>query len=179
MGRDAALFERFYEAHFDTVLRYVARRCTDPHTAADLTADVFVAAIEAAHTYRPDRGTPVAWLHGIAANVVAGHRRRAARESAVSRRVAGRRLLDDADIAAFEARIDAERAAREVLDRMAALPQRLRSVLELVAVDGLTVEAAAQALGIRPATARVRLHRARKQLRDDPSPALLALESRS
>ena len=178
MGRDAALFERFYEAHFDTVLRYVTRRCTDPYTAADLTADVFVAAIEAAHTYRPERGAPVAWLYGIAANVMAGHRRRAARESVAAKRMGGRRLLDDADIAAFEARIDAERAAREVLARMAELPDRLRAVLELVAVDGLTVEAAAQALGIRAATARVRLHRARKQVRDNPSP-VLALESRS
>jgi RNA polymerase sigma-70 factor (ECF subfamily) len=41
-------------------------------------------------------------------------------------------------------------------------------VLELVAVDGLTVSEAAAALGIRAVTARVRLHRARVALRDQP-----------
>jgi DNA-directed RNA polymerase specialized sigma24 family protein len=37
-------------------------------------------------------------------------------------------------------------------------------VLELVAVDGLSVREAAAVLGIRPVAARVRLHRARKAL---------------
>lgn len=169
MGRDPALFDLFYQAYVDTVLRYVTRRTIEPHTAADLTADVFVAAIEAAHTYRPERGAPVAWLYGIAANVVAAHRRRSLREQQVARRIAGHRLLDGADIAALEARIDAERAARDVLTRMASLPDSLRTVLELVTVDGLTIEAAAAALGIRPATARVRLHRARRQIREIPT----------
>ena len=39
--------------------------------------------------------------------------------------------------------------------------------MELVAVDQLTVTEAAAALGIRQVTARVRLHRARKALRDE------------
>src|SRR5206468_1886418 len=39
--------------------------------AADLTADVFVAVIESAGSYRRSRGEPVAWLFGIARNVVA------------------------------------------------------------------------------------------------------------
>jgi RNA polymerase sigma-70 factor (ECF subfamily) len=39
-------------------------------------------------------------------------------------------------------------------------------VLELVAIDELPVKEAAAALGIRPGTARVRLHRARRAVRD-------------
>jgi RNA polymerase sigma-70 factor (ECF subfamily) len=46
-----------------------------------------------------------------------------------------------------------------------ALPDGERAVLELVSVDGFTVAEAAAALGIRPVTARVRLHRARRALR--------------
>ena len=38
-------------------------------------------------------------------------------------------------------------------------------MLELVAIDGLPVKAAAAALGIRHGTARVRLHRARRAAR--------------
>ena len=45
------------------------------------------------------------------------------------------------------------------------LPEAERAVLELVAIDELTVAAAATAAGVRPVTARVRLHRARRKLR--------------
>jgi len=40
-----------------------------------------------------------------------------------------------------------------------------RAVLELVALDGLTVGEAARALGIGSVAARVRLHRARRLLK--------------
>jgi RNA polymerase sigma-70 factor (ECF subfamily) len=45
------------------------------------------------------------------------------------------------------------------------LPEGERAVLELVALDELTVAEAAAATGVRPVTARVRLHRARGKLR--------------
>jgi RNA polymerase sigma-70 factor (ECF subfamily) len=40
-----------------------------------------------------------------------------------------------------------------------------RAVMELVAIDDLKVAEAAAAAGVRPVTARVRLHRARRKLR--------------
>ena len=45
------------------------------------------------------------------------------------------------------------------------LPEAERAVLELVAIDELTVAEAAAAAGVRPVAARVRLHRARRKLR--------------
>jgi hypothetical protein len=53
-------FEAFYRAHVEVVARFVARRVGDPHLAADLIADVFVAAIDSASTYPPERGDPTA-----------------------------------------------------------------------------------------------------------------------
>ena len=49
---------------------------------------------------------------------------------------------------------------------LAVLPESQRAVVELVAVDGLTVAEAAQALGITAGNARVRCHRARATLRN-------------
>ncbi|MEU5638656.1 RNA polymerase sigma factor [Streptomyces milbemycinicus] len=162
---DAAGFAVFYEENFDAVLGFVTRRTTCPQLAADLTADVFVAALEAADRYDPKRGAPAAWLYGIARNVLAAHYRGSAREQRVMARLNGRRLLDEEDIAALEERIDAERAARELVERHRALSEPLREVLDLVAVDGLTPREAAQALGLNQATVRVRLHRAKRALR--------------
>lgn len=166
VGRDPAAFEEFYRRHVDAVGRFVARRVDDPHTAADLTAEVFLAVIESAHTYRPAAGSEVGWLYGVARNVVAAERRRAARERRTTGREAGRRRLEADDIAALVERIDAEAAGRRTHQALHALPEGVRAVLELIAVDGLTVTEAAAALGIRPVTARVRLHRARRALRD-------------
>ncbi|MFI6248586.1 RNA polymerase sigma factor [Streptomyces sp. NPDC051016] len=164
-ARDPAAFEEFYRRHVDGVTRFVARRIADPHLVADLTADVFLAMLDSADSYRAGRGSETAWLYGIARNVVSVEWRRAARESQATRRIAGRRLLEPDDVVRLEERIDAEAAARHHLEALAGLPEGERAVLELVYVDQLTVAEAAVALGIRPVAARVRLHRARKALR--------------
>ncbi|MFE5734281.1 RNA polymerase sigma factor [Streptomyces sp. NPDC056528] len=154
-----------YEAHFDAVLGFVIRRTADRHLAADLTADVFVAALEAFDDYDAGRGTHLVWLYGIARNTLASHARRAAREREATAALNGRRLLDEQDVQRFEERIDAEREARDLLARHAVLSEPLRAVVDLVAVDGLTTKEAAKVLRISQATARVRLHRARAALR--------------
>ncbi|WP_343235269.1 RNA polymerase sigma factor [Streptomyces sp. SID10853] len=164
-ARDPAGFAAFYEQHFDMVLGFVTRRVDSAHLAADLTADIFVAALEGAHTYDARRGAPVAWLYGISRNVIHAHFHGAAREQQAVARISGRRLLDDEDVSAIEARIDADRTVRQFASAHAALSDPLRQVLDLVVLDGLTVREAAQALGISSTTARVRLHRARKVLR--------------
>jgi len=166
IARDPAAFEVFYREHVTLVTRFVARRVADPHAVADLTAEVFLAVIASAHAYRPSKGAPVAWLYGIARNVIAAERRRAAHELRTAGRMAGRRLLDEDDIARLEERIDAESPGRAACLALARLPEDERAVLELVAIDGLPVHEAAAALGIRPGTARVRLHRARRATRE-------------
>jgi RNA polymerase sigma-70 factor (ECF subfamily) len=150
----------------EAVQRFVARRVADPHLAADLTAEVFLAAISSANTYRADRGSVTGWLYGVAHNVVSAERRRKARELRAHQRVAGRRLLNDDDVARLEERIDAEAKAREFIGAMSRLGKGERAVLELVVVDDLTLKDAAQALGIKQVTARVRFHRAKRALLD-------------
>ena len=178
IARDPAAFEAFYREHVTLVTRFVARRVADPHAVADLTAEVFLAAIASARTYRPSRGSQMAWLYGIARNLIAGERRRAAYEMRAAGRMAGRRLLDDDDIARLEERIDAESPGRAAYLALARLPEDERAVLELVALDGLPVKDAAAALGIRPGTARVRLHRARRAARETLGPETLIRPAR-
>jgi RNA polymerase sigma factor (sigma-70 family) len=165
IGTDPAAFTEFYRAHVDEVTRFVTRRVADPQLAADLTADVFLAAIEAAADYRGSFGGPRTWLFGIARNVIAAEFRRSARQHRAEDLIAGRRMLDADDVDRLVAKIDAFRQVRELHEELKALPDGERAVLELVAVDGLSVAEAAAALGIRPVAARVRLHRARRALR--------------
>lgn len=176
IGRDRAALEVFYRRHVADVTRFVARRISDPHTVDDLTTEVFLAAIDAAERYRLGRGSPRAWLLGIARNVVAAEWRRHAGERDKAQRAGGRRYLDGDDIVRLEEQIDAQRAARDLHASLSVLPERLRSVIELVDLDGLPLAEAASALSIREGTARVRLHRARKRLKaaflpDNAAPA--------
>jgi RNA polymerase sigma factor (sigma-70 family) len=177
IGTDPAAFTEFYRAHVAEVTRFVTRRVADPQLAADLTAEVFLAVIEAAAHYRGSFGGPRTWLYGIARNVIAAEFRRAARERDAEQLIAGRRLLDPDDVERLEAQIDAARQVRDLHRELRALPAGERAVLELVSVDGLTVAEAAAALGIRPVTARVRLHRARRALRSTASSFQLVTES--
>jgi RNA polymerase sigma-70 factor (ECF subfamily) len=165
IASDPATMEDFYREHVGLVQQFIVRRVVDPYLAADLTADVFLAAIDAAPGYRPGRAAPAAWLYGVARNVVAAECRRSARERRANARIEGRRLLDENDVERMQERIDAAGRARELFDALARLPEGERAVLELVALDELSVTEAASALGLRPVTARVRLHRARTALR--------------
>ena len=164
IGHDPDAFEAFYRDHVEAVQRFVARRVDDPHRAADLTADVFLAAIESAGRYRPERGPVIAWLYGVGRNTLAADVRRRAREQRAVGRLGGQRQLDPASLARIEERLDAERELRRVHRALAELPEADRRIVELVAVDGLSVTDAARSLGVKPATARVRLHRSRARL---------------
>ncbi|MFJ5232125.1 RNA polymerase sigma factor [Kitasatospora sp. NPDC088391] len=164
-------FGAFYHQHVDAVLDFVTRRVGDPHRAADLTADVFVAALEAADGYRPGRGPAIGWLHGIARYVIAGQHRGDDRERRALGRLQGRRPLGEEGILALEERMDAQFAVRDLAERQAGLSAPLRAVLDLLVTRDLTHAEAARALGVSQATVRARLHRARRKLGAERLPA--------
>jgi RNA polymerase sigma-70 factor, ECF subfamily len=162
---DLAHLGEYYRRHVDDVTCFVARRFDDPHTVADVVADVFLAVVDSGDAYRSAARDERAWLFGVARHVVSAEYRRAYRADSLTSRIAGRRLLDPDDIGRLEDRLIAENSGRALIAAMSGLPERQRAVLELVAVDGLGVSEAATALGISSVTARVTLHRARAALR--------------
>lgn len=173
IGHDTAAFDRFYRTHVEAVERFVSRRVDDPYLVADLTVEVFLAAIDAVRASTVIRGQPIGWLYGVARNLMSAEFRRYDREKRALGRLAGRAMVDGDDLARLEDRIDAEAQRRALYLAMASLSDAERAVLELVALDGLTVRDAADALGIRPTAARLRLHRARGRLKNELSTTCL------
>lgn len=167
IGEDPAALEIFYRTHVRTIERFMARRCSTPHSVADLTADTFVAAIESAHRFDPTKGSPQSWLLGIAYRVVLAERRRAARSWRAHLREGGRLPLSEDAILALEERLDSEGAYRSIREALVTLTPRDRTLLELRWVDQLSIEEISTTLGIPAGTARVRLHRARQRLHDN------------
>jgi RNA polymerase sigma-70 factor (ECF subfamily) len=164
IAREPDALEAFYRDHVEAVQRFVARRVSDPHLAADLTADVFLAAVDSAASYDRTRGPLIAWLFGVGRNAIAAEARRRARELRTVRRIEGRRLVDGAALARIEERLDAERESRRLHRAIEELPEEDRALIELVSLDGLSIADAARLLGVKPATARVRLHRSRARV---------------
>jgi DNA-directed RNA polymerase specialized sigma24 family protein len=129
IGIDPDIFDVFYREHIERVEGFVVRRVGDRDRAADLTAEIFLAAIDSAHRYRPALGAPRAWLFGIARILVAGDRRRLDRRRAGEQRLRAAALLDQDDAAHWDARIDAASRSRDLYEAMDRLPEGERAVL--------------------------------------------------
>jgi RNA polymerase sigma factor (sigma-70 family) len=165
-----AEFERFYRANVEAVTAYFARRSADPHVVADLTADTFVAVITSFGSFDPRKGTARSWVFGIARNVYAAYCDEHSHQRHKLLRLAGRRDLDPDQVEELLDRIDAQRAGRDLVTGLATLPERDRAVIELVDIAGLAPKEAAAALGLTPGAVRMRLMRARAQLRKHATP---------
>lgn len=155
----AAVFDR----HAGEIHDYVARRL-DREQADDVTAEAFLVAFRKRHRYDPGRSDARPWLYGIAANLIAGHRR-----SEVRRLKAIARAPRDG--AVHEEERSAERASAEAMRpalalALSRLSAQQRELLLLVAWADLSYEEAAEALGIPVGTVRSRLHRIRAKLRE-------------
>jgi RNA polymerase sigma factor (sigma-70 family) len=165
IGQDAAALEIVYRRNVARVTAFAVRRAADPEEAADLVASVFVEAMASAPRFDRRRGAALPWLLGIAAHQHAGTVRRRVREQKAIQRLAGRDLLDRDDYQRLRERIDAARVAPRLRDALRALPPGEREMVDLVAIEGLTPQEAAEALGLRPVSARMRLSRGRVKLR--------------
>jgi RNA polymerase sigma factor (sigma-70 family) len=160
-----AEFERLYRANVEAVMAYFARRSGDPQVVADLTADTFVAVITYYEAFDPQKGTPRAWIFGIARRAYASYCEAHSQQQHKLQRLAGRRDLEPDQVEELLDRIDAERAGRDLVAELTTLLARDRAVIELVDLAGLRPKEAAAALDLPPGVVRMRLMRTRARLR--------------
>jgi RNA polymerase sigma-70 factor (ECF subfamily) len=150
-------FELLYGEHASAVKAYILRRA-QPSVADDLVAEVFMVCWR-----RLDKlpAEPLPWLLGVARRVLSTQRRGERRGAALHRRLAESGMPQQAGGALPPAVDSAGAALREVLEQ---LSESDREILLLIAWEGLSPTQAAAVLGIKAATLRVRLHRARRRL---------------
>ena len=107
--------------HLTAVLGFFLRRTGNAELTADLTAEVFAAALLAAERYRPGERPALAWLYGIAAHKLADSRRRGRVEDEARRRLALEPLaIDDEELARVEEMADPGGAEAAVLSHLVA-----------------------------------------------------------
>lgn len=126
----------------------------------DVVSDVFLKTYQNLHRYRPDHPFST-WLYRLALNHTVDRLRRAKKER-------GRTELPEqlADPTADAQRgIETDERARLLRAALNDLPSHYREVMQLVYVEGLKVDATADALGIPSGTVKTRLMRGRDALR--------------
>lgn len=144
-------FELLYVKHAPAVKAYILRR-TNASIADDLVAEVFVVCWRRFAEIPVD---PLPWLLGVARRVLSTQRRTEQRGAALRERLAD-------TLSAPPAAHPAEETA--LACALAQLPEPDRELLLLIAWEELSAAQAAVVLNVKPATVRVRLHRARRRL---------------
>ncbi len=154
---------RLYDEHVDAVFGYLARRL-GPDSARDVVADVFEVAVAQHDRFDPARGSPRAWLFGIATNLIRRHWRTEQRRLRAWQHAGARPSVAGDPLLAVVERLDAVDAVAVVMAAVAELEADDRDLLLLVAWEGASYATCASILGIPLGTARSRLHRIRGQL---------------
>jgi RNA polymerase sigma factor (sigma-70 family) len=162
---DAEAFGAFYDRFEVEVIGFFWRATRRADIAADLTAEVFAAALSSARGFDPELGTARAWLFGIARHELADTWRRGRVEDRARRRLELEPLLlsDEAleridDLAAAE--------AAGALRLLEGLPEDQRVAVQGRVLDERDYEELAQRLCCSESVVRQRVSRGLRSLRE-------------
>src|SRR5512135_2203255 len=168
---DKAACAECVEQHSPGVYRVALRLTGNEAEAEDVVQETFLSAFKAINQFEGRSGLAT-WLYRIAHNAALMRLRRAqpAQVSVDDEEIFGEGLtvpaqmhdwccLPERDFESTEARVELERAIKD-------LPEKLRAVFVMRELEGLSTEETAEALDVSIDVVKVRLHRARLQLRE-------------
>lgn len=152
-------FAELYGRFRDPLFRFAWRLTGSVDRAEDLVHDGFLVLWRRPLSFRPDRGSLRMFLFGIVRNLAYRTLRDARREEAAA-------ILPEVSVSAeqFDC-FSAEEMAEALRASVASLPLLYREVLLLADFEGLPMEEIAKIVQAGEGTVRVRLHRARAQVK--------------
>ncbi|WP_255437542.1 RNA polymerase sigma factor [Comamonas flocculans] len=157
------LFRDLVRAHWSRLHRFIIKNIGHCDDAEDLTQQAFAEAVRSYERFRGQSELST-WLYGIAMNLVRNHLSRAPQ-----RRFdfVGEEALDAmaCEAPSPSAALVQSQQLHALQLAMQELPEHMREVLLLVAVDELSYEDAAALLTVPVGTVRSRISRARGELR--------------
>jgi RNA polymerase sigma factor (sigma-70 family) len=162
--QDAEAFGVFYDRYERAVLAFFWRATRRADLAADLTGEVFAAALESARSFDPAQGAARGWLFGIARHQLADLWQRGRVENRARERLGIEPLLlTDAAIERIDELGGSEHDA--VLEFLDELPEDQRAAVTARVVDERDYPELAAALSCSPSVARQRVSRGLRTLR--------------
>lgn len=172
-GGDTLAFDQLVGTYMDRIYNYVARMVHDPIEAEDIAQEAFVKAYRNLPSFR-GASTFQTWLYRIASNLtIDSVRRRQRRDNTCSLDAPmdteeGELAREQADASTPGPVQDLETAEtrRQVHRAIQQLSPKLRSVVILYELQGLSYEEIAEILGCPLGTVKSRLFNARMELKE-------------
>lgn len=159
-------FATFYRRHENAMLVFFMRRTRQAEIAADLTAEVFAAALGSAHRFRPRKEPAVAWLYGIANHKLASSVRRGRVEDRARQRLGMQPVVvTDEALDAVVALADAQRSAAVLAELLDRLPPDQHQAVRMHVIDERDYHDIADELTCSQAVIRQRVSRGLRTLR--------------
>lgn len=153
---DERAWRSLYDATSAGLDAYVLWRCAGLRDVADdVVQETWLIAVRRIGSFNPNRGRFLAWLRGIAANVLRGHFRRKLTQP----------LVGDAHPARVATDSEEREQAEEIARALALLPEDHESLLRAKYLDGLSVAAIAADWVATPKAVESLLTRAREAFR--------------
>lgn len=161
-GDDLA-FASLYRTYLPLVLRWSLHATRDRELAADLSAEVFAAALLASRRYRPEAGSVGSWLVGIAHNKLRESRRRMRIEDSARRRIGLEPVaLTDADLERVDELVGMDEPLQTLVGE---LPEAQRRAVVARILDERSYEEIATELECSESVVRQRVSRGLRFLR--------------
>lgn len=162
---DERAWGRLVEATYRDVYTLCLRILGDPHDAAEATQDAYLKAWRGLSGFRGDALFET-WLYRVASNsALSKHRSRRRRQSHETG--AQDEVLTELPASgSVEATAGARIEVQALEAALAKLPEQHRTAVVLRDVYGMNIEEIAAQLGISETAAKVRVHRARKKLKE-------------
>ncbi|MCF8044150.1 MAG: RNA polymerase sigma factor [Desulfarculaceae bacterium] len=156
-------FWEIYHQYYQPVRSFIAAMIRDDWAADDLAQETFLSAKQNLASLR-EPGKLKSWLYRIARNKCLDHFRRAT----ASREQSDERAGEGPDLKQNLVQLQLERSEMSscVQEKIGKLPEAYRTVLILFDLAGMSHQEIAEVLEEKEGTVKVRLHRARKALKE-------------
>jgi RNA polymerase sigma-70 factor (ECF subfamily) len=169
-ARDADAIRAIIKSHNQRLYRLARAITRSDADAEDVLQDSYLRAFAAIGGFRGE-ATLATWLSRITINQALGRLRRRKRQARLGTELAHQAAVIPFPIAAATDDPERTMAQRQLLQMVEQasdnLPEAYRLVFIARVVEGLSVEETADALDLRPATVKTRLHRARALVKQE------------
>ncbi|NHF61849.1 RNA polymerase sigma factor [Microcella pacifica] len=157
---DGDAFGSLFDLHHDRTYRRALGLMANTHDAEDVAASAFFELWRKRRTVRPVQGSVLPWLLVTTVNLARNAQRSSSRYQQVIRTIPRAEALAAPDSETVETK-------KRLTDSLQRLSPVDGALFVLTALEDMPLAEAAEAVGLKPSTARMRLHRARLRLRTD------------
>jgi len=171
LNNDLAAFEQLVARYQNKIIGYAARMLNDPVEAEDVAQETFIKAYRSLASFRGESSFST-WLYRIATNLCIDRVRKIKRSPKPAYSLdepidadedkGGREVADTT----FEPSMSIERdeVRRRVRETVAEMPEKLRAVIVMCDIQGMSYESIAEVLNVPLGTVKSRLFHARADL---------------